>query len=345
MGTIAGFLNALLHYSWMQRAFITAILVGIVGGIIGVFILLKGMVFLGQAIAHTAFAGAALALLLGVEPLPIIILFGLFAALAVGYVNEKKAMKEDIIVGVIFTFFMALAVIFITLNKAYSTDVNSILFGNILLISQFSYIVLIIVLSFVGLLIIGLKKEYYLITFNDELASVSGLPVRLLDYLLLVLLALTIDVSLKAIGAILVFAMIVTPAAAAYQWTFKINRMMILAAIIGVLSSVGGLMFAYIFNLSSGASIVSISTLVFFISFIFSPKRRSKSGIAVTECPYCSKYIQGTKYCLDKECHKIKIPHIHDEKGIIIKKKDVPPLRVHSRHKHDNYTSQEKEEK
>ncbi|MHA1304952.1 MAG: metal ABC transporter permease [Candidatus Heimdallarchaeaceae archaeon] len=323
-----------MNYSWMQRAFFAALLVGIVGGIIGVFILLKGMVFLGQAIAHTAFAGAALAILLGIEPLFVVIIFGVLAALGVGFVNEKKVMKEEIIIGIIFTFFMALAIMFISLNRSYSTDVNAILFGNMLLISQVNFIILLVVLLFVGAIIIGLKKEYYLITFNSELASISGIPVRLLDYILLVLLALTIDVSLKAIGAILVFAMIVTPAAAAYQWTFNLNKMIFISATIGVFSSLGGLFLAYILNLSSGSTIVGLSTLVFVISFVLSPKRR-KSGAVVSECKYCSHSIQGVEYCLDAECHELNIPHLHDEKGIVIKTTDILPLEHKTQHFHD----------
>ncbi|MHA1864879.1 MAG: metal ABC transporter permease [Candidatus Heimdallarchaeaceae archaeon] len=335
MGSFLDFFYALANYSWMQRAFYTALIVGIVGGIIGVFILLKGMVFLGQAIAHTAFAGAALAILLGIEPLYIIIVFGVIAALGVGYVNEKKIMKEDIIIGVIFTFFMALAIIFITLNKKYSTDVNAILFGNILLVSKLNFIVLLITLAIVGILILGLKKEYYLIAFNSEIATVSGVPVKLLDYLLLVLLALTIDVSLKAIGAILVFAMIVTPAAAAYQWTFKINKMLLLSSIIGVISSIGGLFLSYLLNLSSGATIVSLSTLIFLFSFLVSPKR-IKTGFTTAECKFCRHVINGESYCLDEpECRALDIPHYHDDKGIIILKKDIRPLSTLTRHKHD----------
>jgi len=210
MATIADFFIA-LGTPLMLKAFFTAIIIGILGGAIGVFVLLKGMVFLGEAIAHSAFAGAALGILLGVDPLITIVIFGLIAAIGVGYVNEKKVMKDEVIIGIVFTSFMALAILFIGLMPFYSTDVTSILFGDILLTSWENFIVLVFIAASVLLLIWAFKKELYFITFNSEMAEIAGIPVKFINYLFLVIIALTIDISLKAIGAILVFAMIVTP--------------------------------------------------------------------------------------------------------------------------------------
>ncbi len=332
---ILGFFDVLFTYSWMQRALMVAIIIGIVGGIVGVFILLRGMVFLGEAIAHSAFAGAALALLIAVEPLFTILLFGLSTALIVGYVNEKKVMKDEVIIGVVFTFFMALAIIFIRLKRSYSTDVTAILFGNVLLVSTLNLYFLIIALVLVLVIVLGLKKEFYIITFNPEMAFVSGIPVRALNYLLLVLLAVVIDVSLRAIGAILVFAMIVTPAAAAYQWTFKINKMLLLAAIFGVFSTTMGLFLSYVFSLPSGATTVALATALFTISFFISPKRR-KVGLTSAECTFCSYSVKGKDYCLGEECVAKDVIHYHDEKGLIIYKNDLKELSRNIKpHEHD----------
>ncbi len=322
--------------NFLIRALATALIIGILGGVIGVFVLLKGMVFLGEAIAHSAFAGAALGILLGIDPLITIIAFGLVASLGVGYVNEKKIMKDEVIIGIVFTSFMALAILFIGLMPFYSTDVRSILFGNIFLVTIENIVILFFVALSVLTIIFGLKKELYFMTFNQEMASINGIPVRFLNYLFLALMAITIDISLKAVGAILVFAMIITPAAAAYQWTFKLKKMMILSSIFGVLSGFLGVAMSYLWDLPSGSTIVGIATLIFIISFVASPKRRkSGTGHVVADCEYCSRTILGKQYCLEDSCVAKDIPHKHDEKGLIIYKTDVGKKKVPTKHKHD----------
>lgn len=274
MTTIFDFINA-LQYPWMQRALIAAILIGIISAVIGVFIILRGVIFLGEAIAHSAFAGAALAILLGfADPLYLILVFGLSTSVGVNYINEKKIMKDEVVIGVAFTFFMALAIFFIGLMDRYSTTVQAILFGRILLITRQNYFLLIIFSIVVLGLILFFKKELYFMTFDNDLAVASGVPVTKLSYLFLVMVALVIDVSITAIGAILVFAMLITPAATAYQLTYNIDRLLVLAAVFGVISSVGGLMLAYILDWPSGATIVLLATSMFIVSFVLSPKRR-----------------------------------------------------------------------
>lgn len=332
MASLADFFVALGN-PLMQRALITAVIIGIIGSVIGVFVLLKGMIFLGEAIAHSAFAGAALGILLGIDPLITILIFGVTSAVGIGYVNEKKVMKDDVIIGVVFTFFMALAILFIGLMPSYSTDIFSILFGNILFISIENFIILICLSVVILVIVFGLKKEFYLITFNSEMAKIAGIPVKFLNYLFLILIAVTIDISLKAIGAILVFAMIVTPAAAAYQWTFKINKMFILSITFGVFSALFGLLFSFLWDLPSGSTIVSLTTLIFAVSFILSPKRR-KTGIIPEECGFCSQTIAGKTYCLDENCTHLDIPHKHDDEGLIIYKTDLKPKKEKTIHKH-----------
>ena len=159
-----------LEYPFLQRALISAVFIGIICALIGCFVLLKVMVFLGQAIAHSAFAGAALATLIGVDPLIVIIIFSALSAVGIGYVNEKKVMKEEIIIGIVFSFFPALAILFISLYDFYSTDVNSILFGNILIISSRTFSLLIIFSVIVIISVIAIKKELYFLTFDEEAA-------------------------------------------------------------------------------------------------------------------------------------------------------------------------------
>ncbi|MCG3217956.1 MAG: metal ABC transporter permease [Candidatus Heimdallarchaeota archaeon] len=322
MATIYDFFDA-MSLPWMQRAMVTAIIIGIVCSLIGVFVLLRGLVFLGEAIAHSAFAGAALGLLLGINPIWTIMLFGTGTALGIGYVNEKKVMNDEIIIGVIFSFFMALAILFISLMKRYSTDINSILFGNILIISVENFLLLIF-LSVITLgMLFMIKKELYFMTFDAEMAQISGIPVRFLNYLFLIMVSLTIDVSLRAIGAILVFAALITPAAAAYQFTFNINKMLLLAVTFGIFSSVIGLIASFLLDLPSGSTIVILSTSIFLISFIFSPKRRAK--LHIDECPFCKDTInQEVDENCEEECFFKDVNHIHSHNKVWVHKSSLP---------------------
>ncbi|WP_457558342.1 metal ABC transporter permease [Candidatus Harpocratesius sp.] len=305
-----------LEYAYLQRALFSTIIVGIVCGLIGVFIILKGMSFLGAGIAHSCFAGGALAILLGIDPFFTIFLFGEATAMLIGYINERdSSSKNDTAVGIMFSLSMALAILFVGLNKEYSTNIQALLFGNALLITAENFIRLIIISLFVIILFFLLKKELLFIIFDETMAKISGIPVKILNYLLVGMIAAIITISLRAIGAILVFAMIVTPAAAAYQWTYKVNLMLFLSALFGSISSFFGMMFSYLFDLPTGSTIVLIVTFIFGISFIFSPKRRIPTFITAKdqlehkkECRYCRDLnnIEDCPYCQDGDFDSIK---------------------------------------
>ncbi len=300
MATVDEFINA-LQYDWLQKALISAILIGLVCALIGVFIVMRGVIFLGEAISHSAFAGAALALLLGFENiLFMILIFGVVTAIGIGYVNEKDYMKDEIVIGITFTFFMALAIFFIGLMKTYNSNVQSILFGRILLITDLNFYLLIAFSAVILLVLFGLKKELYTMAYSNELAIAAKIPVRLLNYVFLILVALTIDISLNAIGAILVFAMLIIPAAAAYQLTYKFNKLLVLSAFFGITSSIGGLFLAYLYDWASGATIVLLATLFFGMSFVLSPKRNK----------LIQKLLRKEDY-YDVEPEIQKIPHHH----------------------------------
>ncbi|MHA1532169.1 MAG: metal ABC transporter permease [Candidatus Heimdallarchaeota archaeon] len=337
MSKIAEFFQA-FQYPFMQYALISGIVIGIVCSIIGVFVLLRGMVFLGQAIAHSSFAGAALAILLDVHPTMIIMAFSIISAVTIGYVNQKRLMKDEVIIGVVFSFFVALAALLIGLKREYTSDIKSVLFGNLLTIDREDFILLIIFSALVVMLIFLIKKELYFITFDSELAKISGIPVDFLSYLFLILVSITIAVSLKAIGAILVFAMIVTPAAAAYQWTHRLNRMILLSAIFGVISAVIGLFMSYMLDLASAASIAITITVIFLISFIFSPKRRSLKK-SITECPFCKDHFDDTGHCQNPDCKFGDIPHIHEDDRVGISIEHLPK-REPTVHEHEKEEGQ-----
>ena len=321
-GFLEDFFN-LFTYPFVQKALIAGLLIGIMGAIIGVFILLRGLVFFGEAVAHSAFAGAGLSILLGMtNPMGLVLLFGIGSALGIEYVNQKKAMRNEIVLGVIFTATMALAIIFINLATAgywAVVDINSLIFGNILIITTETFVTMIVISIFVLFAIIIFKKELHAITFDAQFAEISGINVDLINYIFIILIALVISVSLKAIGAILVFAMLVTPAAAAIQYSFKLNRIIIIAIAFSVISTFLGIILSFFLNLASGASIVIIASLIFVVSFIVSPKRR-KSAQFPDECAFCKKYLTPEeRTTCDRSCG-ITIDHLHTDTKVKIKK-------------------------
>lgn len=314
----------LFNKSWMQRILITAIIIGIVGGIIGAFIILYKIIFLGEAIAHSAFAGVAFSLILGIQPLYMIFLFSELSAISVSYVNQKKIINEDIILAIIFSGMMALGIIFINLQTEVSASVSSILFGAIFYINKDQVFILIIVSIIVIAFIIYLRKEFLFMAFNREIAKLSGIPVKFLDYLFLILLAALIAVSIQSIGALLIFAIFIMPAAAAYMLTYNYRIMMGLSALFGALSGFFGVMISFLYNLPGGPSIVIIATGIFLISFLLSPKRLSKL-ISKFKFKFSDKY----KDIQEKFEHPldIDVPHTHTEKEEIIlslKRKKFP---------------------
>jgi len=265
----------LFSYGFMQRAFLASFLIGVVCAMIGVFVVLKGLSFVGAGTAHAAFAGVSLAFLIGAPPLPLAILFGLSTVWITGVLQENGIMKPDVPIGIFYTLTMALAILFMGLMGRYNPEVYGYLFGSIISVTT-SDLWTILILSLVILtVVLFLFKEFHFISFDQEMAEASGVPARPLFFILLSLISLTIVISLKAVGAILVFALLIIPPAAAQQWAHNMRAMMIGSVIVGVFSSWMGVALSYWLDLPSGATIVLIATAIFFLAVLFSPKRRS----------------------------------------------------------------------
>ncbi len=274
-------MSEVLAYSFMQRALLSAILIGILCSVIGVYVVLRGIAFIGAGTAHAAFAGVTLGFLMNTNPLIFAILFGLATIWITQYLSQRGDVKLDVSIGIFYTFTMALAIFFLGLMRVYNAEVYGYLFGSILSVTPHDLWVIAGLTLFVLLLIFAFYKELHFLTFDQEMAEASGIPAKRLFFLLLNLIALTIVVSLKAVGALLVFALIIIPAAAAYQFTHSMRWMMIYSVAIGITASVGGVLLSYEFDLPSGATIVLLATALFFLSVIFSPKRRKKVNLAV----------------------------------------------------------------
>nr|MDO8110597.1 metal ABC transporter permease [Candidatus Sigynarchaeota archaeon] len=302
-----------LSQPYMLRSVIVAIVLSITCAIIGIFIILRKMVFLVDGIAHSAFAGGALAVLLGIQPLLTITIFSLASATTMGIINEKGKLSNETSIGIVFSFTMALGIIFIGMIHSYTTGVSALLFGSITTIDYLEFWVVIAVSVGVLAVIAVVKKNLFFVTFDDELAKANGLPTRVLSYLFLLLVAGVIIVCMKAIGVILLLALIVTPAASAYQLTYNINKMMFYAIIIAVVGAFVGYILSYILEIAASATIVAVLTIGFFMFMAISPKRRNKKAVLDEAfCPTCNKALSETNACQYCEEHESESHHDHE---------------------------------
>jgi ABC-type Mn2+/Zn2+ transport system permease subunit len=270
----------LFTYDFMQRSLLAAAMVGGLCSVIGVFVVLRGLAFVGAGTAHAAFAGVALGFLIGWPPLLLAILFGLATVWITGWVEEQGRMKLDVSIGILYTTTMALAILFIGLMKTYNAEVYGYLFGSVLSVTSEE----LTIIGCLSILVLGLillfSKELYFISFDQEMAEASGVPARRIFFLLLTLVALTVVVSLKTVGAILVFAMILIPASTAYQLTHSLTTLTLYSVIIGISTAVTGVLISATWDVPSGPAIVLLATTVFFISILFSPKRMKRTVTA-----------------------------------------------------------------
>jgi manganese/iron transport system permease protein len=262
-----------LAYRFIMRGFMAAFMVGIVCSVLGTFIVLRGMAFFGDALAHTILPGVVAAYLLG-WPLAIgALIMGVLTALGIGALSSQGYFKEDTAIGIIFAGLFALGVAMISSTRNYSVDLAHFLFGNLLGVSNNDLWVILILGLLVLFIIFIFYKEFVVISFDNTLATTLRLPTEFLRYLLLILIAITIVVSLQVVGIALMLAMLVTPAAAASLLTRRLPVMMGISAVIGAFSGVAGLYASYYLNIASGPSVVLVATAVFILTFLFAPQR------------------------------------------------------------------------
>ena len=273
MDTIINWFIEPLQYEFMQRGMIAAILVGIVCAVVGTYVVLRGMAFFGDALAHTILPGIALGYLLSGgarEPLFWWALgTAVVAALGIGTISKNAEIKEDTAIGIIFAGMFALGIALISTVRSYTVDLSHFLFGDVLSVSTQSLWLILIFGGFVLLIIFAFYKEFTTLSFDPILAITLRLPVGVLNNLLLTLIAVTVAVSLQTVGVALMVAMLVTPAATAYLLTKRLFNMMILAAVFASLSGVIGLYLSYYLSIASGAAIVLTATLFFMIAFLW----------------------------------------------------------------------------
>ena len=278
-----------LSYSFMVRGLTAAVLTGIVCAVIGVYVVVRGLAFFGDALAHSILPGVAVGYLLTDGAREPLFWWGtgtaVVVSLVIGAVSKGARIKQDTAIGIIFAGMFALGIAIISTVKSYTVDLTHFLFGDVLGVSGNQLITIAIFSAVILILVIAFYKEFLVLTFDPTLAATLRIPTQVFEYLQLVLIALTVAVSFQAVGVGLMVAMLITPAAAAYLLTKRLPIMMILAAIIASASGVIGLYLSYYVNVASGPAIVLVATGFFVIAWGYSKLRTrrmilgSKKGI------------------------------------------------------------------
>jgi manganese/iron transport system permease protein len=263
-----------LQYAFMQRALVGTTAIGILCAVLGTFVVLRKIAFIGEGLAHGSLAGLAIGYLLHANLYIAGNLYTAGLAMLIGYLNEKAKVSFDTAIGIIFSTSMALGVALISRMKFYTTDLTGYLFGSVLSITDADLLLILSgTLVILGLILV-FYKELVFCSFDSEMAEVAGVPRAFLHYLLLLMIATAVVIASQTLGIILVTALLVTPAAGAYQLTNKLGPMLALSASISLLSSLIGLFASYYLNVASGASIALTAAMLFIISYLISPKRK-----------------------------------------------------------------------
>ncbi|MCU0505842.1 MAG: metal ABC transporter permease [Chloroflexi bacterium] len=265
-------LLAPLGYEFFVRAMAAAALVGLVCAVVGSYMILRGLSYMGDAISHAAFPGVVAAYLVNGPFYVGAAVAAVLTALAIGWIGRRARLRSDTIIGVLFAGMFGLGVLMFSAIPTYVGDLFGFLFGDILGISVVDLVALALLGGLVLLVVAALWKQFLYATFDPLGAGASGLDVVALDYLFLALIATTIVVSLQAVGIILVVAMLTTPAATAQLLTVRFGRLMALAAVIGIGTAIGGLYASYFLDVASGATIVVLQTLLFLAVLVLGPR-------------------------------------------------------------------------
>ena len=262
-----------LTYEFMQRGLIASTLVGVLCAVVGCYVVLRGMAFLGDALAHAILPGVAIAYLLDGNLMLGALVAAIVVAMLIGFLSRQGTIKEDTAIGILFAAALSLGVLLISSIRTYAVDLTHILFGNVLGVSSedllLTAVLGVVVLGF----IVVFYREFLVMSFDPVLAATLRMRAERFRTLMLILLALTIVVSLQTVGVGLVSAMLVTPGAAAYLLTRRLAPMMAVAALIGAVSSVVGLYLSFYLSVASGAAVVLTATTIFLLAFLFAPAR------------------------------------------------------------------------
>ncbi len=261
-----------LSFEFFRRALLAAVLAASVSAIIGVYVVLRGMAYLGGALSHAVLPGVAVAYLMNGSVFAGGLAAGIATSLGVGFVSRHKRIKEDTAIGIVLAGAFALGVAIVSAVRSYSADLTNLLFGNVLAVTngdlwQIAGVGLVVAVS-----VLFLHRKWTVIAFDPTYAAASGFPVGALHYALMILLSLSIVAAMQAVGVLLVTSLLIAPPATARITTNRVSSMMLLSIAWGGMSAVLGLYASYYLNIASGAAIVLVSVLLFFLVFLFSPR-------------------------------------------------------------------------
>lgn len=263
-----------LQYAFMQKSLIVAVVIGIICAVVGSYLMVQRLALLGDAISHSVLPGLAIAFIINVNIFVGAFIAGLLSTISINFIKNKSTLKEDAAMGIVFSAFFAFGITLITVvQKDNKIDLNHFLFGNILSVSDSEVRDTIIIAIFILLIVFLFFKELLFYTFDKTGAESVGLPVYWLDFILMILIGLTIVASLKAVGVILVLSLLITPSATAYLLVNRLHQMMFVGVIFAVIASISGMYLSFYYNIPSGPAIVLVATFLFILSFLFSPNQ------------------------------------------------------------------------
>ncbi|MEH2381116.1 MAG: metal ABC transporter permease [Nostoc sp.] len=259
----------LLEFPFMQRAIVGAVLMGILGGMLGSFVTLRQLSFFSHAVGHAALVGVALGVLLQINPTWMLLPFTLVFGVIVLYFIDKTDLASDSVLSIVLSGALAIGVILTSLIKGYRGNLMAVLFGDILAIDTTDLILTLLVLVGGSIFLLSTLQQQILLTLNPDVAQVQGIPVQLYRYVFVVLLSLAVAVAIKAVGVLLVNAFLVIPASTAKLMSHHFSRFLVMSVIVGSISSIAGIIVSGIFNFASGPSIVLVQFLLFVAVFIW----------------------------------------------------------------------------
>ncbi|MHC5777306.1 metal ABC transporter permease [Nostoc sp.] len=259
----------LLEFPFMQRAIVGAVLMGILGGMLGSFVTLRQLSFFSHAVGHAALVGVALGVLLQINPTWMLLPFTLVFGVIVLYFIDKTDLASDSVLSIVLSGALAIGVILTSLIKGYRGNLMAVLFGDILAIDNTDLILTLLVLVGGSIFLLSTLRQQILLTLNPDVAQVQGIPVQLYRYVFVVLLSLAVAVAIKAVGVLLVNAFLVIPASTAKLMSHHFSRFLVMSVIVGSISSIAGIIVSGIFNFASGPSIVLVQFLLFVAVFIW----------------------------------------------------------------------------
>lgn len=268
----------ILQYEFMRNALIAAVLVNIACGIVGTYVVIKKIVFISGGISHAAFGGIGLGYFLGINPILAAFPFSIVSAITIGLIRKRSRLSEDAAIGIIWAVGMASGILFINLTPGYAPDLFSYLFGNILTIPVYDLYIMLAMDVVIILIVVLFFREFYAVSFDEEYSTITGIPSNILYLLLLCIIALSVVILIRIVGIILVIALLTIPASICRQFTYNLKNLMISSIVSGIVITIVGLWISYLLDLASGATIILILAVVFFISYfvrkIITYKRR-----------------------------------------------------------------------